>query len=95
MVLAGTYGWINIGEEGMATKQQACMQFGLQVAILLASIAIAYGVIVTKVNALEKSIARSDIDHDAVIVIVTKLNIMQKDLNDIKQKVGDLYERDF
>ena len=42
----------------------------------LVSISVSYGVIKTKINAMEKKIERFDADHDLLVEIKTKIDLL-------------------
>lgn len=44
----------------------------------LVSISVSYGVIKTKVNAMEKKIERFDADHDLLVSLNTKIDMLLK-----------------
>lgn len=47
-----------------------------EVITALVSISVSYGVIKTKINAMEKKIERFDADHDLLVEIKTKIDLL-------------------
>lgn len=55
-----------------------------EVITALVSISVSYGVIKTKINAMEQKIERFDKDHDLLVELNTKIDLL---LNDKKRSI--------
>jgi len=69
-------------------KQVMC--FLLQCGVLLVSVGIVWGTLSMKVGHLESEITSRKSDHDTLIIIVTKLDVVQTELVDIKLQIKEL-----
>jgi hypothetical protein len=56
----------------------------------IASVGVAYGVLTTKIEGIEKELITYKTDHDLIITLIVKVDNIQGTLNEIKHKIDKL-----
>ena len=69
------------------TNSISLIQFGISIAVLIFTMSIAYATICNKIESLEKSSAEIRTDHDLLLIVKTKLEIIQDNTEEIKTKL--------